>query len=80
MEIDLQKIISKSEQVLSEAHMKCLMKQLLEGLKAMHAVGICHRDIKPANLLVNQDCQLRITDFGLARFMNAGYRGFPGND
>lgn len=71
MEIDLQKIISKSEQVLSEAHMKCLMKQLLEGLKAMHAVGICHRDIKPANLLVNQDCQLRITDFGLARFMNA---------
>eukprot|EP01035_Chromulina_nebulosa_P055967 gene55967-76718_t len=71
MEIDLQKIISKSEQVLSEAHMKCLMKQLLEGLKAMHSVGICHRDIKPANLLVNQDCQLRITDFGLARFINA---------
>ena len=77
MEINLQKIISKSEQVLSEAHMKCLMKQLLEGLNAMHLVGICHRDIKPANLLVNQDCQLRITDFGLARRIN---EASPTND
>ena len=69
MEIDLHKIISKSEQILTEAHIKCLMKQLLEGIKAMHSMKICHRDIKPANILVNQDCQLRITDFGLARFM-----------
>ena len=71
MEIDLQKIISKSKQGLSEEHMKCLMKQLLEGLKAIHAMGICHRDIKPANLLVNQDCHLTITDFGLARYIRA---------
>jgi serine/threonine protein kinase len=69
MEIDLHKVISKSNQVLSEEHIKCLMKQLLEGLKAMHSVGIFHRDIKPANILVNQDCQLRITDFGMARVM-----------
>jgi serine/threonine protein kinase len=26
-----------------------------------------HRDIKPPNLLVNQNCDLRICDFGLAR-------------
>ena len=72
MEIDLHKIISKSDQVLSEAHVKCLMKQILEGLKAMHSLGVYHRDIKPANILVNQDCQLRITDFGLARFVDKG--------
>lgn len=72
MEIDLDKIINKSEQVLTEPHIKCLMKQLLEGLKAIHFLGINHRDIKPANLLVNQDCQLRITDFGLARFVGKG--------
>lgn len=69
MEIDLDKIINKSEQILTEPHIKCLMKQLLEGLKAIHSLGVNHRDIKPANLLVNQDCQLRITDFGLARFV-----------
>ena len=73
MEIDLHKIITKSEQVLTEPHVKCLMKQILEGLKAMHSLGIYHRDMKPANILVNQDCQLRITDFGLARYVGKGY-------
>ena len=28
------------------------------------------RDLKPGNLLVSKDCQLRITDFGLARYMD----------
>jgi len=36
----------------------------------MHAAGVFHRDIKPGNILVSRDCQLRITDFGLARFMD----------
>jgi serine/threonine protein kinase len=43
------------------------MKQLLLGVQAMHKVGVLHRDLKPGNLLVTKDCQLRITDFGLAR-------------
>ena len=30
-------------------------------------VQCMHRDIKPPNLLVNQNCDLRICDFGLAR-------------
>ncbi len=47
------------------------MKQLLEGVKAMHALGVLHRDLKPANLLVSRDCQLRITDFGLSRYADA---------
>ena len=70
MEIDLDKIINKSDQVLTEPHIQCLMKQLLEGLKAMHSLGVYHRDIKPANIFVNQDCQLRIGDFGLGRFFD----------
>ena len=28
------------------------------------------RDLKPGNILVAKDCQLRITDFGLARYMD----------
>ena len=36
----------------------------------MHEVGIFHRDLKPGNLLVSKDCRLRITDFGLARFVD----------
>lgn len=40
----------------------------------MHDVGIFHRDLKPGNILVSKDCQLRITDFGLARYMHDSTR------
>ena len=73
MDCDLHRVI-QSKQSLSEKHHKCFMKQLLEGIKAMHSVGCFHRDLKPGNILVSKDCQLRITDFGLARFMDESTR------
>ena len=69
MDCDLHHII-QSKQPLSEQHFKCFARQILEGVKAMHSVGVYHRDLKPGNLLVSKECQLRITDFGLARFMD----------
>ena len=69
MDCDLHRII-QSKQELSDAHVKCFARQLLEGIKALHSIGVFHRDIKPGNILVSKDCQLRITDFGLARFMD----------
>lgn len=41
--------------------------QLMCGLKAIHSAGIIHRDIKPGNIWINEDCHLKIADFGLAR-------------
>jgi len=73
MDCDLHRVI-QSKQSLSEKHHKCFIKQLLEGIKAMHSVGCFHRDLKPGNILVSKDCQLRITDFGLARFMDESTR------
>jgi len=67
MDTDLHQII-RSKQDLSEQHCKYLLLQLLNGLRAMHYYNILHRDLKPGNLLVNRECQLRITDFGLSRY------------
>lgn len=69
MDCDLHRII-QSKQPLNDTHYKCFAKQMLEGVRAMHSIGIFHRDLKPGNILVSKDCQLRITDFGLARFMD----------
>lgn len=66
MDCDLHRII-QSKQALSDSHVKCFALQLLEGMKAMHSVGIFHRDLKPSNILINKDCLLKITDFGLSR-------------
>lgn len=73
MDCDLHRVI-QSKQHLTDKHFKCFVKQMLEGIKAMHDVGIFHRDLKPGNILVSKDCQLRITDFGLARYMHDSTR------
>ncbi|MBU0681926.1 MAG: protein kinase [Proteobacteria bacterium] len=41
-------------------------RQLLAGLACLHHNGVIHRDIKPQNLLITDDDQLKICDFGMA--------------
>lgn len=43
-----------------------LFHQLMEGLGAAHALGICHRDIKPSNVLIDRKGCVRLADFGIA--------------
>jgi serine/threonine protein kinase len=40
----------------------------------MHSAKVIHRDIKPANILINEDCSIKICDFGLSRSI-AGIEG-----
>ncbi|MBI2311258.1 MAG: protein kinase [Betaproteobacteria bacterium] len=44
-----------------------IVGQLLEALGYSHRMGVVHRDIKPSNILINEDGQIKVTDFGIAR-------------
>lgn len=63
---DLKKLIKQDVQLRPE-HINTLLYSLLVGLKYLHSAGIYHRDLKPANCLCNQDCTVKICDFGLSR-------------
>lgn len=44
-----------------------LMIKVLRGVDSFHKEGIIHRDLKPANILLDNNSEPHITDFGLAR-------------
>jgi len=66
MEADLEQII-KSSQALSNEHVRCLIFQLMNGIRHLHHAGVVHRDLKPANCVVDSQCRLKVCDLGLSR-------------
>jgi tetratricopeptide (TPR) repeat protein/tRNA A-37 threonylcarbamoyl transferase component Bud32 len=44
-----------------------IAKQVCEGLAEAHRLGVIHRDLKPQNVMVDEDGNARIMDFGIAR-------------
>jgi p38 MAP kinase len=63
----------------SETSIRIPTPQLTEsqrGLKYVHSAGVVHRDLKPSNILINENCDLKICDFGLARIQDPQMTGY----
>jgi len=62
----------KSRHHLDESEAMKFFRQIIYGLDFLHAHGVCHRDLKPENLLLDLNNNIKIADFGFARWMKNG--------
>lgn len=76
MDHELKSILEDRRMEFSHGQIKCLMKQILEGLHFTHKRWIIHRDLKTSNLLYGNDGILKICDFGLARKFGSPLRPY----
>jgi serine/threonine-protein kinase len=63
--------VSELTKPLPEAVALDMIKQACDGLDYLHQEGILHRDIKPGNLLLFEGGQVKLADFGVARWREA---------
>jgi len=63
---DLRGVLNKTPKLPPEVVL-AILEESAYGLEAAHEQGIIHRDIKPGNILLSNNGQVKIADFGLAR-------------
>uniref|UniRef100_A0A7E4UT05 cyclin-dependent kinase n=2 Tax=Panagrellus redivivus TaxID=6233 RepID=A0A7E4UT05_PANRE len=73
---DLAKFMEHYRNGLDPYRTKIFLFQLLRGLAYCHDRKILHRDLKPQNLLVSENNELKLADFGLARAKSVPCRTF----
>ena len=66
-EKNLLEVLEESPDGLSPKLIKSFVYQMCKAISYMHKINMIHRDIKPENLLIDEDLNLKICDFGFAR-------------
>jgi p38 MAP kinase len=63
---DMSQWIEKTLYPVPENLIKNIAHQLLEGINVVHSNHVIHRDLKPSNLVIRENGQIAICDFGSA--------------
>ncbi|MDP9225529.1 MAG: protein kinase [Actinomycetota bacterium] len=60
-------MVMRQEAPLAWERAATIAAQIADALAYAHEAGVVHRDIKPANVMINDQGQVKVTDFGIAR-------------
>ncbi len=52
------------------------MKQIFDALQFVHSKNVAHRDLKPENILLDDNFNVKLTDFGFAKILQPGDKLF----
>jgi serine/threonine protein kinase len=74
---NLKKIIRMTREMSLEATLN-IVQQICHGLIEAHRLGIVHRDLKPQNIMIDEDGDVRIMDFGIASSVDTKGATLPG--
>ena len=55
--------------IFSENETRFYVAELILAIEDMHKMNYIHRDIKPDNILINSKGHLKLTDFGLSKYV-----------
>ena len=56
---------------LTESQGRFVVREILETLQYIHSRGVAHRDMKPENLLLSDTGHVKLSDFGLSKFVGS---------
>ena len=68
LEHDLKTLLDDMREPFLPSETKTLLLQLISGVEFLHSHWIMHRDLKTSNLLLSNRGEIKIADFGMARY------------
>ena len=68
--LSLSQSVKKNNRPFTEAETEQILRQLADALQTAHSMGIQHLDIKPGNIMLDEQGQLYLIDFGASKQLN----------
>ena len=67
---DLDNYLKKKKDILEHDEIIKIFLKICVGINSLHYNNIVHRDIKPANILISENGEIKICDFGISKYLN----------